>query len=103
MEADDSFAKGGTRMVWIAGIWAAVNLCAFFAMGIDKRRAVKGRWRIPERTLFLWAAPMSAWGAWAGMKAFRHKTKKPLFRYGMPALCVVQTAIAGALLVWLSR
>lgn len=71
----------------------AVNLAAFFLFGADKRRAMKGKWRVPERTLFAWAVLGGAWGAWAGMRVFRHKTRKPAFRYGVPALCTVETLI----------
>ena len=80
-------------------IWKALgvllpvmNIGAFAAMGIDKRRAVKDKWRIPEKTLFLWAALGGAWGALIGMKVFRHKTKKLFFRIAFPFFCIVQTA-----------
>ena len=63
-------------------------------MGIDKRRARRGAWRIPERTLWLWALPFSAPGAYAGMRVFHHKTRHAAFRYGMPALALVQVAMA---------
>ena len=71
-----------------------LNACAFAAMGIDKRRARRGAWRIPERTLWLWALPFSAPGAYAGMRVFHHKTRHAAFRYGMPALALVQVAMA---------
>lgn len=78
---------------FVAGALFVINLVAFALMGIDKRRAIKDRWRIPEKVLFLWAFIGGAWGAWAGMKAFRHKTRKPIFRFGIPALCVLETAL----------
>lgn len=74
------------------GLLGAVNLVAFILMGLDKRRAIRGCWRIPERTLFLWAILGGALGAYAGMHAFHHKTRKPLFRFGLPALCVLEAA-----------
>ncbi|MDO4740568.1 MAG: DUF1294 domain-containing protein [Eubacteriales bacterium] len=82
---------------WIAGALLAVNIGAFFAMGLDKRRARKGQWRISEKALMLWALLGGAWGALLGMQHFRHKTQKPLFRWGVPALCVLETALAIAL------
>lgn len=75
----------------------AMNLIAFIAMGIDKKRAKAHAWRIPERTLFLLAAAGGSLGAWLGMYAFRHKTKHWYFVAGMPALVFVHAAI----LVWL--
>lgn len=79
-----------------------VNICAFGAMGIDKRRAIKGKWRIPERTLFLWAALGGAWGSLIGMRAFRHKTKKTAFRIGIPLLCAAETILIGWI-IWKIR
>ena len=79
--------------VWIA----AANLVAFALMGVDKRRAVKGRWRVRERTLFLSALLLGAPGAFLGMRVFRHKTKKLAFRIVMPALCVIDIALYLAL------
>lgn len=70
-----------------------VNIISFALMGADKRRACRGRWRISERTLFLWAAIGGSAGALIGMQTFRHKTRKPLFRFGMPALCIVQIVL----------
>lgn len=87
--------KGGSAAMylWIPALLGAANLAAFILMGVDKRRAIKGRWRIPERTLFLWAVFGGAWGAYAGMRIFRHKTRKPLFRFGYPVLCILETIV----------
>lgn len=52
----------------------AVNVLAFVLMGLDKRRAKKNAWRIPERTLFLPVIFGGALGGVAGMRLFRHKT-----------------------------
>ncbi len=62
-------------------IWylAAINVLTFFVYGLDKHKARKGRWRIPEATLLMLAALGGSIGAYAGMKIFRHKTKKPKF------------------------
>lgn len=67
---------------------AAVNLLAFCMYGLDKRKAQKDRWRIPERTLLGVAALGGALGAFAGMRIFRHKTRKPAFRFGVPLLLI---------------
>ncbi|MGI6183768.1 MAG: DUF1294 domain-containing protein [Candidatus Fimadaptatus sp.] len=72
----------------------AFNLLSFALMGIDKRRARRGKWRIAERTLWLSALPMAAPGAYAGMRAFHHKTRHRSFKFGMPALAVAQLCAA---------
>ena len=76
----------------------AVNLFSFILMGIDKRRAVRDRWRIPERVLLLACVPFSALGGLMGMNVFHHKTKKPKFSFGVPVLLIIQCLAAGYLL-----
>lgn len=73
----------------------AVNVLAFVLMGIDKRRAKKNAWRIPEKTLFLPAIFDGALGGVAGMRLFRHKTRHWYFKYGFPLLLLLQLAGAG--------
>ena len=75
-----------------------MNIAAFCLMGVDKRRAKRGAWRIPERTLFLVTALMGGVGGTAGMFFFRHKTKHWYFRIGFPALTVIQAALAAFLM-----
>ena len=72
---------------------ALANMTSFIMMGIDKRRARKGKWRIRERTLFLAAACFGALGGTLGMFLFHHKTKHWYFRIGFPALLIAQAAI----------
>ena len=83
-------------LVWILFIW---NTIVFALYGIDKYKAVKNKWRISEKALILSAFFMGALGAIFGMELFRHKTKKLLFRLGVPfALvlnCVVLASIMG--------
>ena len=78
-----------------AGYLAAVNLAAFALMGLDKRRARRGAWRISEKALFLPAVLGGALGGLVGMRVFHHKTKHWYFRFGMPALLIVQIILAG--------
>ena len=59
-------------------------------MGIDKLKAKKGMWRIPENTLFLFAFLGGGIGTIAGMYTFRHKTKKLKFTIGMPAIVILE-------------
>ncbi|WPZ17642.1 DUF1294 domain-containing protein [Geobacillus subterraneus] len=68
----------------------AVNLLAFFAMGLDKYKARRHRFRIAERTLWLLAWVGGAFGAMAGMYTFRHKTRHRGFRYGLPLLAAAE-------------
>lgn len=70
-----------------------LNIIGFTIMGIDKSRAKRGAWRIPEKTLFLIAILGGSIGSILGMKQFRHKTKHKTFTIGMPAILIVQAAI----------
>lgn len=80
-----------------------LNLAAFAAMGVDKRRAKRGDWRIRERTLFLLALFGGSLGAMAGMWLFRHKTRHWYFVVGMPAILILQIAAATAIWYFLIR
>ena len=79
-------------------IWylLVVNVLTFVVYGIDKWKARRGRWRVPEATLLVLAAAGGSVGAWVAMQLFRHKTQKKKFRYGVPAIFVLQ--LAGVLL-----
>lgn len=68
----------------------AINVIGFASMGIDKRRAKKGQWRIKENTLFLIAIIGGSIGSNIGMQVFRHKTKHKQFVLGMPAILAFQ-------------
>ena len=70
----------------------AVNAVAFVVYGVDKYKAQKAKWRIRESTLLLLAAIGGSAGAWLGMKIWRHKTRHAKFRYGVPAIFLIQLA-----------
>lgn len=72
----------------------AINVVAFFVYGIDKYKARHAKWRIPELVLLLLAAAGGSVGAWCGMKVWHHKTRHKKFRYGVPAIFVVQLVVA---------
>ena len=76
---------------------AAVNIVAFIMYGIDKEKARRGAWRVPEKTLFLLPLLGGSVGALLGMLVFRHKTKHWYFVWGVPAILLAQLALA----VWL--
>ena len=74
-----------------------INLAAFLLMGIDKFRARRELWRIPEKVLFGSALLGGSVGAIAGMFFFRHKTQHLSFRLGLPVILLLQIV----LYIWL--
>lgn len=70
-----------------------INIIAFFAMFIDKRKAKYGKWRIKEHTLFILALIGGSVGAIIGMYTFRHKTKKARFFVGFPVILIVEVLL----------
>lgn len=83
----------GALAVWLI----TINLVTFAVYGADKRRARRGAWRVPEKTLFLLPLLGGSVGALLGMRVFRHKTKHWYFVWGVPAILLAQLALA----VWL--
>lgn len=76
----------------------AVNVLTFFAYGIDKYKAKHGKWRTSEATL-LWLAVLGgSVGAWLGMRVWHHKTMHKKFKYGVPAILLLQVAAVVAVL-----
>ena len=73
-----------------AGYLVIMNLAGVAVMGMDKEKAKKHAWRIPEKTLFFVSLIGGSVGTWAGMYLFRHKTKHWYFKYGMPAIFILQ-------------
>lgn len=78
-----------------------VNAAGFALMLVDKLKAKKKLWRIPEATLMGVAAIGGSIGALAGMYTFRHKTKHPKFTIGIPVILVLQIAAAAALYIYI--
>lgn len=70
-----------------------MNLIGFALMGIDKHKAIKGAFRIPEATLFVVAIIGGSIGSILGMYTFRHKTRHKKFVYGMPAVLIIQVLL----------
>ena len=83
----------GALAVWLI----ALNLVTVAVYGADKRRARRGAWRVPEKTLFLLPLLGGSVGALLGMRVFHHKTKHWYFVWGVPAILLAQAALA----VWL--
>ena len=77
-------------IIILAAYILIINLSGFAAMGMDKSKAKKGAWRIPEATLFLFAFLGGGIGTTLGMNIFRHKTKHWYFKFGMPLIALVE-------------
>ena len=83
------------NILWIlAGYLMLMNIMGLVAMGVDKAKAKRHAWRIPEKRLFLISILGGSLGMWAGMYLFRHKTKHWYFVVGMPAIFILQV-VAG--------
>lgn len=74
-------------------ILAATNLITFILYGADKRKAVKNKWRISEKTLITAAFLFGGAGAMAGMHVFRHKTRHIKFRILVPVALVLNIVL----------
>ncbi|AKN30463.1 hypothetical protein Ccar_06345 [Clostridium carboxidivorans P7] len=70
-----------------------INLYGIFLMHSDKSKSQKGKWRIPEKTLFITALLLGSPGILIGMYLFRHKTKHKRFTIGIPLILIVQVFI----------
>lgn len=80
----------------IVGYGILINIIGFLSMKLDKEKARRHKWRIPEKTLFTIAIIGGSLGSILGMQLFRHKTKHAAFVIGMPLILMVQIA-----LIWL--
>ena len=86
--------------IYLLYFLAAINVITFMVYGIDKLKAQKGKWRIPEATLLLLAIVGGSIGAWTGMKVWHHKTMHKKFKYGVPMILIVQI---GLCLYWMAQ
>jgi uncharacterized membrane protein YsdA (DUF1294 family) len=76
-----------------------INVVTFFMYGIDKWKARKAKWRIREAALLGLAVLGGSVGAWLGMRVWHHKTLHKKFRYGVPAIIIIQLLLVGYLLL----
>ena len=72
---------------------AVINVVTFFMYGIDKWKAKKSKWRIRESALLGLDVLGGSIGAWLGMKVWHHKTQHKKFKYGVPAIIIIQLAL----------
>ena len=87
-------------IVW--AVWLVINLITFILYGVDKHRAKRGQWRIPEKTLLTGTWLLGGVGAYAAMRVFRHKTKHTVFQVSAPigaVLSIVLMLLASAKLL----
>ena len=71
-----------------------INAVGYVLMLVDKNKARRKRWRIPEATLMGVAALGGSIGCLMGMYTFRHKTRHIKFTLGIPAILICQAALA---------
>lgn len=67
-----------------------ISIIGFLLMGIDKSKAKRNAWRIPEKKLFMIAFLGGGAGVWLGMRVFHHKTLHLMFKYGVPAITLLE-------------
>lgn len=79
-------------------VYLIFNIVSFALFTIDKRKAVKNKWRIPEATLIL-SSVFGIFGGFCGMYIVRHKTKKPKFFIGLPLILIAEITLAVMLFI----
>ena len=80
-------------LAWLWAVWAAMNALVFVLYAADKRRALRGAWRIPEKTLLTGTWLLGGVGAWLAMRSFRHKTKHRAFRVSASISAILSLAL----------
>ena len=84
-----------TIILTALAVLAITNMISFILMGHDKKCARQGKWRVPEKTLFLATACFGGLGGVLGMQLLRHKTLRWYFRLFFPLMLVCQAALLG--------
>lgn len=89
-----------TYVYAVIGLYLVMSLVTFIAFWLDKRKASKGQWRTPEKTLLMLCA-LSGWpGGLLAMRFVRHKTRKKKFTIGVPLIAGLHLAFWIALGGW---
>ena len=73
-------------------IYALFNILTFILFGIDKRKAIKDKWRISEKTLLI-CGLFGGFGQFFGMKVFHHKTLKWYFKISSVVFPILQIVV----------
>ena len=107
-EAEHDFIWTVVGSPWgLLAIWLVlINLITFFVFGVDKLKAKRkekheSTRRVPEKTLFVLSAIGGSVGALLGMKVWHHKTLHKTFRYGIPAILILQILVSVGLYIYL--
>lgn len=82
-------------MKYLVAYLIIINAAGFLFMLVDKIKARRGSWRIPEATLMTIAAIGGSLGSFLGMQIFRHKTRHAKFYIGIPVLIVAHVILIG--------
>lgn len=91
-------------MIKIALIYlAGMNVVTFLLYGVDKWKSKRGKWRIPEATLIWMAVLGGSIGALLGIRLWHHKTLHTKFRYGVPAILLVQVLVVVSIICWMTK
>jgi len=77
----------------ILSIFLMINIVAFIVVGIDKYKAHRSLWRIPEKVFFWFALIGGCPGIYSGLMLFRHKTRHWYFMYGIPFIFLFQVVL----------
>ena len=85
-----------TIILAVLAVVVVMNIAAFALMGHDKRCARQGKWRVPEKMLFLVTACFGGLGGVLGMKVFHHKTQHWYFKVFFPVLLIIRIAVISA-------
>lgn len=83
--------------------WFAINVVTFVMYGVDKWKSKHARWRIPESTLIWMAVLGGSVGALLGIRCWHHKTLHAKFRFGVPAILMVQILIVVFVMCWITK
>lgn len=100
MEIISFLSSTGIVRTFALAYIVSINVLTFVLYGLDKRKAQKAKWRVPESTLLWLAAWGGSIGALLGMILWRHKTQHKKFTLGLPAILLLQVAL---ILTWILR
>ena len=87
------------NIFYVISYFLIINFIGFFTMLYDKKLAIKHKFRVSEKSIFVLALLGGALGVYIGMYTFRHKTQKPRFYVGIPIIIVLQILIIVAILI----
>jgi len=95
---------GRIVLLVVLAIYVVMSLVTLIAFALDKRRAIRERSRIPERTLHTFELAGGFFGSLLGQRAFHHKSRKRSYRLVLWLIIVLHLAVWLAIAWWrLSR